>query len=250
MSLISKIVKIAAPLPNIEDFDRYLFIGPHPDDLEIAAGATAAKLASLGKEVCFLICVDGRYGTSNVDISPEEMIKVREKESEESAKRLGIKDIRFLGLCDGGFYDYEDLLQGIARVIGDFKPDFIFCPDPDVTSECHIDHINVGNAAKRIAYFAPYYNLMERYGAQPADVKAIGFYFTARPNRFVKVKGYLEKQLSSMLQCFPSQIPQGCEDGKSFSTYIKLRYYYYGGKEAFRVLGRTHMHCLSEAELF
>ena len=44
MSLTSLIIKFAAPLPDIESFERFLFIGPHPDDIEIGAGATAAKL--------------------------------------------------------------------------------------------------------------------------------------------------------------------------------------------------------------
>ena len=62
MSLTRIALKFAAPLPHLENFDRYLFIGPHPDDIEIGAGATAARLRSMGKEVCFLICTDGRYG--------------------------------------------------------------------------------------------------------------------------------------------------------------------------------------------
>ena len=62
MSLTRLALAFAAPTPKIESFQRYLFIGPHPDDIEIGAGATAAKLAAAGKDVCFLICTDGRYG--------------------------------------------------------------------------------------------------------------------------------------------------------------------------------------------
>ena len=59
MSLSSLAIRFAAPLPDLEAFDRYLFIGPHPDDIEVGAGATAAKLAAAGKTVCFLVCLDG-----------------------------------------------------------------------------------------------------------------------------------------------------------------------------------------------
>ena len=65
MGFTKLILKFAAPLPQIEHYNRYLFIGPHPDDIEIGAGATAAKLAAAGKEVCFLICTDGRFGDGN-----------------------------------------------------------------------------------------------------------------------------------------------------------------------------------------
>ena len=59
MSILKRIIRLAAPLPKIEQFERFLFIGPHPDDIEIGAGATAAKLATQGNKVCFLICADG-----------------------------------------------------------------------------------------------------------------------------------------------------------------------------------------------
>ena len=56
------IIRAASPAPALEQYDRFLFIGPHPDDIEIGAGATAAKLSSTGKVIRFLICTDGRYG--------------------------------------------------------------------------------------------------------------------------------------------------------------------------------------------
>ena len=43
--MIRMILKRAVPVPSVEGFQRYLFVGPHPDDIEIGAGATAAKLA-------------------------------------------------------------------------------------------------------------------------------------------------------------------------------------------------------------
>ena len=42
MSITKAVLHFAAPLPKIESFDRFLFLGPHPDDIEIGAGATAA----------------------------------------------------------------------------------------------------------------------------------------------------------------------------------------------------------------
>ncbi|MBQ9863559.1 MAG: PIG-L family deacetylase, partial [Lachnospiraceae bacterium] len=62
MGLTSLALKIATPIPKIESFENYLFIGPHPDDIEIGAGATVSKLVKLGKKVSFLICLDGRFG--------------------------------------------------------------------------------------------------------------------------------------------------------------------------------------------
>lgn len=253
MSLLKTVLKFAAPAPKIEGFDRFLFIGPHPDDIEIGAGATAAKLAAAGKKVCFLICIDGRYGDGAAPCKGKELVALRQSEARKSAEALGITDVRFLGFCDGGFYDAAELEKEMARVIGEFKPQVIFAPDPCVTSECHADHINVGNAAKKLAYFAPYGGIMERFGAESAPVEAIALYMTAKPNQYVGTRGFLKKQLDSIFKCHLSQFPVGCSDAKSISLYLKLRAYDFGLRrlcgtaEGFRVLGVTQMHCLPEA---
>ena len=107
MSLTSLAIRFAAPLPDLESFDRYLFIGPHPDDIEVGAGATAAKLAAAGKTVCFLVCLDGRFGLENAPAGtgPDELALLRTEEARHSARVLGVDDLRFLGLSDGGLYD-------------------------------------------------------------------------------------------------------------------------------------------------
>lgn len=253
MSLLKTVLKFAAPAPKIESFDRFLFIGPHPDDIEIGAGATAAKLAAEGKQVCFLVCIDGRYGDGAAPCKGEELIALRQSEARKSAEVLGITDVRFLGFCDGGFYDVKDLESDMAKVMGDFKPQVIFAPDPCVTSECHADHLNVGAAARRLAYFAPYGGIMANYGADAAPVQALAYYMTAKANQFVATKGFLKNQLDAIFGCHLSQFPKGCDDAKSISLYLKLRAYDFGLRrmcgtaEGFRVLGVTHMHCLPEA---
>ena len=255
MGLIKPILKAAVPVPKIEAFERFLFVGPHPDDIEIGAGATAAKLAAAGKDICFLVCLDGRFGDGSAPegIRGESLVAVRKKEAMASAAMLGVTDVRFLELSDGGFYEQKDLIEGIARIVGDFQPEVIFGPDPDVTSECHADHRNVGNALRQVAYFAPYGGIMAGYGAKPAPVQALAFYMTAKPNRFVKTTGYLALQLKSVFNCHRSQFPEGCGDSKSIPLYLKLRAIDFGIRsgrgcaEGFRVLGVTHMHCFPEA---
>lgn len=255
MSLTKAVLRFAAPLPRIESLERYLFIGPHPDDIEIGAGATAAKLSELGKTVCFLICIDGRFGDGSAPkgISREELVEMRRSEAVASAAMLGVTDVRFLGLCDGEGYTRQELLHGIARVVGEFKPELIFAPDPFVSSECHADHLNVGECARQIACFAPYAGIMASCGAESAPVKALAYYMTAKPNRFVGTRGYLARQLSAVFDCHKSQFPDGADEARSIALYLRLRAADNGIRslkgcaEGFRVLGATHMHCLPEA---
>ena len=257
MSLLRLILKAAAPLPDIEKNERFLFIGPHPDDIEIGAGATAAKLAAAGKSVCFESKYD-KLKESFVPLmerfevkTPEELIEIRKAEAVSSAKMLGVSDVRFLNLSDGGFYDDAELIKGIAQTVGDFKPDTVFAPDPCVTNECHADHLNVGNAARRIAYFAPYGGIMCEYGAESAPVNALCCYMTAKPNKYVKTSGFLNRQLDAIFKCHQSQFSG--DSGRTVKLYLKLRSALFGlhrlsgSAEGFRVLGTVHMHCLPEA---
>lgn len=255
MSLTRLAIRLACPLPKLEEFRRFLFIGPHPDDIEIGAGATAAKLAAAGKEVRFLICMDGRYGLENAPAgtSPEKLAEIRRQEAVASAGMLGAKEVQFLNLSDGGFYERQSLLWAMAQAIGRVQPDVIFAPDPCADSECHADHRNVGEAARQLAFFAPFREIMEKYGAKSAPVQALAYYMTARPNTYVKTTGYLSRQDEAIFSCHKSQFPEGCAEVKSIRLYLKLRAVDFGlrsGKgraEGFRLLDRTRMHCLPEA---
>jgi len=248
MSITRLALKLALPVPHIEDFESYLFIGPHPDDIEIGAGATVEKLARLGKRICFLICLDGRYGSETVP--PEELIALRKEESIKSAAVLGVSDVRFLGLSDGGFYSFDELYRGIAEVIGDFKPELVFAPDCSSRSECHNDHLNVGDAARRIACNAPYKGVMSGLGADSAPVKALAVYMTAKPNRLVKTAG-IKTQLEAVA-CHESQFPKNGDAFHSLKLYLTLRSVDFGirslsrAAEGFYVLSATQMHCLPE----
>lgn len=255
MSLTRLALKFAAPAVKLETYLRYLFIGPHPDDIEIGAGATAVKLAAEGKDVAFLICTDGRYGDGATALRGDELAEERRREAIASAKMLGVTDVRFIGLCDGAGYDVDELLHGIARTVGEFKPDVIFAPDPDVDSECHADHLNAGRCARQIACFAPYGGIMAGYEAERAPVKALAYYMTARPNTYVASGGYISRQLDAVFSCHKTQFPDGSADAKAIALYLKIRAADFGlrslkGKaEGFRALSSLQMHCMPEAGL-
>lgn len=254
MSLTRLALRAAAPVPRLESFSRYLFVGPHPDDIEIGAGATASRLAAMGKQITFLICTDGRFGDGLTGLRGDALAGAREEEARCSAGLLGVADVRFLNLSDGGFYKQEELLAGIARVIGEVQPEVLLAPDPCVRSECHIDHLNVGQAVRRLACLAPYEGIMAGYGGKSAPVKALAYYMTARPNRYVATRGHVDKQMKAIFDCHLTQFPPNCAEARSIRLYLTLRSIDFGLRslkgraEGFRVLGTTQMHCLPEAD--
>ena len=254
MNLLKTVIRCAVPLPKIESFDRYLLVGPHPDDIEIGAGATVKKLAEEGKSITFLICTDGRFGDGfSNGVKGDDLAALRREESIASAKKLGVTDVRFLNLTDGAGYTREKLEQGIAETVASVQPDILFAPDPLSKSESHSDHLTVGEAVRKLACFAPYGGIMENlYQVPPAPVKAIAFYMTARPNRYVKTAKQFRDQLSAIFDCHKSQYPEGSPEADSLKLYLRLRQIQYGirtlsrGAEGFRTYFQTHMHCLPE----
>lgn len=177
MCLMKKILRLILPFPRFESAERVLFVAPHPDDIEVSSGQTAAKLAAAGKTVRFVIALDGRYGSESADTDPEELIKTREAEQRASAAKLGVEDVVFLGFSDGGFYDTEELFAALYREILAFKPDLVFCPDPSLKTECHIDHVNVGNAVKRAFLFASNAPMAKKAGYAAASPALLAMYY-------------------------------------------------------------------------
>ena len=110
MSFLTWILKkFVVPIPKVESFEHYLFIGPHPDDIEVGAGATVSRLVDMGKKVTFLIATDGCYGSQTADYDKQALIETRQKEALESAKTLGVNDVHFLPYSDCGLYNLTEL---------------------------------------------------------------------------------------------------------------------------------------------
>lgn len=253
--MIKCILNLVSPKKKLEQYDRYLFIGPHPDDIEIGAGATAAKLAAMGKTIRFVVVTDGRYGLGNAPAgtTSEALIEIRKQEAIASAALLGVKDVVFLGFSDGARYEYKDMVKALAQQIGAFNAEVIFGPDPSLENECHKDHLMVGEAVRELAFFAPLEPVMKEYGAKTAPVFAVAFYYTRTPNTFVRTGRYFKQQLRAVLEAHISQFPSGCADAVSFEKYLRLRSFFMGASrltahaEGFRMLDRLRMHVVAEA---
>ena len=189
-----KLILKMAPLPKIDKCKKVLFIGPHPDDIEIGAGGLVSKLIRNKKEVYFLICLDGACGTMDVNANQEKLAMIRKDEAIASAKFLGVKDIFFLDYPDGGKYEVSDLRVDIAKVIIDVKPDLVVSPSPLLHTETHMDHLRVGEAARQSLLISEYPLVSKRQGIDISNVKefpkgiALAYYYTAKVNQRVRLK--------------------------------------------------------------
>lgn len=248
------VLKKVLPLPKLTQFDRYLFVGPHPDDIEVACGATVATLTRLGKQVTFLIATNGCVGSVDPTLTSQQLVKLRQQEALASAQVLGVSDVRFLPYDDGEGYDCKDMQKDVVSVILELRPQVVFCPDYCVASECHPDHLNVGKVATNAVFYANWDKLTSRLNMS-GSVKNVylAYYYTNKPNCYVKVNKTYKLHLQS-IACHKSQFTQN--DLDSYKSYFSLRQICFGARklmgraDGYRVLSPMHQHCLPEASDF
>ena len=252
-----KILELIAPLPDVEKFDRFLFVGPHPDDIEIGAGATVCKIKRTNKkaQIKFLICTDGGAGTSDPNMSAEEVASIRAVEAKESADFLGA-ELEMLPFGDGAPYDENDLAKEIGRVIYEFQPDVIFCPDPHLPTETHPDHLKCGRATNTALFISSYRIVAERNGLtlDPKKIKpnhVIAYYYTHRANTFVEFSDEDQLKQVASFKIHRSQMSPTLAEAQGL--YFALRANRMGAMagvkqaEGFFVEAPMHQHCVTES---
>ena len=180
-------------IKELSEFKNPLFIGPHPDDIEFGCGGLISKMRDKGAHISFLIVTDGAAGSKDPNANPKEIMEIREKEANLSAKFLGVSNITFLRYEDGGVYTKEELINSLAKHILSINPDIVFTVDPKLESETHSDHLKVGQATKEALQVVPYPVTCKRHGIDISNVKTfpnnimLAHYFTDKPNMFVEI---------------------------------------------------------------
>jgi LmbE family N-acetylglucosaminyl deacetylase len=124
---------------------RALAIAAHPDDVEFGCGATLAKWAAHGCEVHYVICTDGSKGTWDVDADTASLVKQRQAEQREAARRLGATgEVAFLGWIDGELASDLEQRSQVAWWIRTTKPEVVLGHDPWRRYRLHPDHRHAG----------------------------------------------------------------------------------------------------------
>jgi LmbE family N-acetylglucosaminyl deacetylase len=156
---------------------RILAIGAHPDDIEIAAGATLAKQRDSGNYVFGLILTQGTQGGDATR---------RLLEAKKGAEFLGLDEYKILDFHDTRMSDQSnEVLQAIETVINQIKPDMIFTHS---VNDIHQDHQVVHNATLRAARRSPTILCYESPSAT-ADF---------RPEYFVDVANYVDVKVEAI----------------------------------------------------
>lgn len=239
---------------SLSSFKKVLFIQPHPDDNEVGAGATVAKLAAQGVEVHYATVTDGSLGTLDPEITPSELISLRRREHEESGRFLGVSVFHWLGFPDGELYDSPSLREALVRLIREVRPDLLFTVDPWNPYEAHFDHLYTGKAvayASIIAAFPLAFPEHLRGGTMPHIPRYVAFYSSSRSNHIEDVSTYWDRKMKA-ISLHQSQF-QG-EELLFVQQYLTLKGIEWGRKigasygEGFKILTPQMLHMNVDAE--
>ncbi|MEX5258456.1 PIG-L deacetylase family protein, partial [Kocuria arenosa] len=97
---------------------RVLAVGAHPDDLELACGATLAKLVDARHEVRGLVMSSGEVGGNE---------GTRSDEARKGASFIGLSELRVHDFPDTKLETASnDMVRAIEAAIREFEPDVIF----------------------------------------------------------------------------------------------------------------------------
>lgn len=186
-----------------------MVVTPHPDDAEFGVAGSVAHWVRDGKQVIYVVCTSGDKGTSDPDVKPEELAKVREEEQRAAAKLLGVREVVFLGYPDQSLEDTPEFRKEIVRVIRQYKPDTVVTADPYRRYLWHRDHRITGRVVLDAVF--PYARDLYAYpdlteeGLEPHKVTEVLLWASEEPNFSSDITDTFDIKMAA-LACHKSQI--------------------------------------------
>lgn len=207
-----------------------LAIGVHPDDVELGAGATVAKLCSEGYKVGILDLTSGQLGTRG---TPE----LRIKEAENAAKILGVQTRVNLEMQDGFFKNDAAHQLQIIEQIRRFQPRIVLLNAP---SDRHPDHGRAAQLEIEACFYAGLRKIESTWkGVQQEAFRPTQLYHyiqfnNLEPDFISDVSGFVETKMKAIL-AFESQFykensdePETVLTSQSFLDATRFRMTDYG----------------------
>jgi len=194
-----------------------LAVFAHPDDAEIAAGATLAKWAAAGREVHLLVLTNGDRGSQDAARSRVELAATRRAETEAATELMGLATVRILSVPDGELENTVIVREAVTRRIREVRAETVLSVDPTAVFfenryYNHSDHRTAGWIALDSAYPGsgnPHFfteHLGE--GLEVQDVHDVWLGWTNEPNHAEDVTGWFRTKIDA-LACHASQLDEG-----------------------------------------
>ena len=188
---------------------QVMVITPHPDDAEFGVAGTVVRWVREGKDVIYVVCTSGDKGTSDLNVKPEELVRIREQEQLAAAKLLGVRDVIFLRHPDQTLEDTPEFRKELVRLIRTYQPETVVTADPYRRYLWHRDHRITGRVTLDAIF--PYardhlsYPDLLKQGLQPHKVKEVLLWGTEDPNYRSDITDTFDIKIAA-LRCHKSQV--------------------------------------------
>ncbi len=195
---------------------QVMVVTPHPDDAEIGAGGTIARWISEGKDVIYVVCTNGDKGTSDTNMKPDELARIREQEQLAAANLLGVREVVFLRHPDQSLEDTPEFRKEIVRLIRLYQPETVVTVDPYRRYLWHRDHRITSRVTLDAIFpyardFLAYPDLLEQ-GLQPHKVKEVLLWGSEDSNYRSNITDTFDIKIAA-LRCHKSQISDNPSTG-------------------------------------
>jgi bacillithiol biosynthesis deacetylase BshB1 len=206
-----------------------LAFGAHPDDVELACGATLLKIINEGKRVAVCDLTRGELGTLGT-------AETRKAEAAEACRIMGYAKRVTLDLGDGKLFYTEENLHEVITLIRRFRPRVVFANPPD---ERHPDHMKASKLVTDAVYYAGLKQLVtEENGFRQEAHRPSHLFFYVQfkhlnPDIIVDISETFGASRSGIL-AFGSQFyregsePETLINRKEFLTGLEARARYFG----------------------
>jgi len=188
---------------------QVMVVTPHPDDAEFGVAGTVARWVREGKDVIYVVCTNGDKGTSDTNMKPDELARIREEEQLAAANLLGVREVIFLRHIDQTLEDTSEFRKEIVRLIRMYKPDTVVTVDPYRRYIWHRDHRIAGQVTLDAIF--PYardhlaYPDLLGEGLQSHKVREVWLWATEDPNHWSNITDTFDFKLAA-LRCHKSQV--------------------------------------------
>lgn len=159
---------------------RILIIGAHPDDIELAAGASMAKMHDAGYQITGMVMTTGEKGGN-----PEK----RPNEAREGAHFLGLDTVQIFNFTDTHLTnDTVNMTVEIEKMIASLQPHIIFTHS---IHDLHQDHQAVYEASMRA---------VRNYRTTVLSYESPSVTQDFRPNYYIDVGNYVDVKIEAIRQ--------------------------------------------------
>ena len=193
----------------------------HADDAEFGCSGTVAKWCREGWEVVYVLCTDGSKGSSDREVTQEQLASTRKREQLSASKVLGLKDVVFLDFEDSMLQPTLDLRRSIAKEIRHHKPDVLICPYPLRNLDGgwgvgHPDHLAAGEAALSAVFptardHMTFPELLEA-GFEPHKVAEVWLMGHPEPDVWVDVTADIDTSIKALSEHASQMNGRGAEE--------------------------------------